>query len=649
MIYVDQVLEMFRHWHKDDTAELVPAWMGSVKNDKSVKSDWAARPQTPLRFNAIKMLNSLSYNPRMREDLKAAGAVTALVPLLHLAVDDAKLNYVPLPTNEYLWSMRAVAKLVGQDEESAITAERRGVRWLLHGFRNTLDGKGYPFEDSTPATPDKYAQDISSLTVSDANKQTLHELGATQLLIRTLQGDWKGWTKTNMESEPWRIVAAQDHATTGLSQLCFCDEVKKSIASDGSLQMLLQKLVQQMPQPSGDRNTDDAVARTVKAAKFIIFNLNCSNNTPRAGSGSAGTFDLDEDTGDADDISAQHVMLSYSWGPEDAGGKFPAQEKVLKIKSALEKRGIRVWMDVANMQGSTLSGMAEAVEGAYAVCIVLSPQYKESGACRTEADYAYTLKKHTIPLMATANYKPDGWLGILVGSKLWYNFYDQTQFEKQIDMMYQKELKPILDAARSRGNVAAKNGSPQAGRMSPSPSSPVDLESKTLPVYVAAKFQSQLLRQRVAKLVKCRKLTSECLDQLYDLLSDAAAGDEGAERKLRKASALVQLHDEDGDGYSQAVARQLQSQVFKDEEPVKEPVHDLAAHTTDAGTRHLSGEPGLGAVLGPPLQIIADGIQQMGLAAKADALLNLTKNKELLTGPQRAALDAKMDAFIDSL
>ena len=47
--------------------------------------------------------------------------------------------------------MRAVAKLVGQDEVSAVTAERRGIRWLLSGLRNTLDGKGYPIEESTPA------------------------------------------------------------------------------------------------------------------------------------------------------------------------------------------------------------------------------------------------------------------------------------------------------------------------------------------------------------------------------------------------------------------------------------------------------------------------------------------------------------------
>ena len=58
--------------------------------------------QTPLRFNAIKILNSLSYNPAMRDELKAAGTVDALVPLLHLAADDAELRYVPLRARPFL-------------------------------------------------------------------------------------------------------------------------------------------------------------------------------------------------------------------------------------------------------------------------------------------------------------------------------------------------------------------------------------------------------------------------------------------------------------------------------------------------------------------------------------------------------------------
>ena len=39
-----------------------------------------------------------------------------------------------------------------------------------------------------------------------------------------------------------------------------------------------------------------------------------------------------------------------------------------------------------------------------------------------EAEYAYARRKKIIPLMMEENYKPDGWLGILLGTKLWMNF-----------------------------------------------------------------------------------------------------------------------------------------------------------------------------------------------------------------------------------
>ena len=33
-------------------------------------------------------------------------------------------------------------------------------------------------------------------------------------------------------------------------------------------------------------------------------------------------------------------------------------------------------------------------------------------------DYAFALKKKIVPMMNSANYRPDGWLGILLGSKV---------------------------------------------------------------------------------------------------------------------------------------------------------------------------------------------------------------------------------------
>jgi|EP01046_Picozoa_sp_COSAG06_P035183 hypothetical protein len=45
--------------------------------------------------------------------------------------------------------------------------------------------------------------------------------------------------------------------------------------------------------------------------------------------------------------------------------------------------------------------------------------YKESDACRMEADYSFQLKKNIICCKAEEHYTPDGWLGMLLGSRLW--------------------------------------------------------------------------------------------------------------------------------------------------------------------------------------------------------------------------------------
>ncbi len=40
----------------------------------------------------------------------------------------------------------------------------------------------------------------------------------------------------------------------------------------------------------------------------------------------------------------------------------------------------------------------------------------------TEANYAYKLKRPIIPLLMEEGYDPDGWLGIILGTKLYYKF-----------------------------------------------------------------------------------------------------------------------------------------------------------------------------------------------------------------------------------
>ncbi|XP_072050802.1 uncharacterized protein [Amphiura filiformis] len=107
-------------------------------------------------------------------------------------------------------------------------------------------------------------------------------------------------------------------------------------------------------------------------------------------------------------------MISYQWDFQDIA---------LKIRDDLVNHGYRVWMDVTHLRDDILNSMAEAVEKSEIVLIFMSEAYKNSQSCRTEAEYAYKKKKVIIPLLVEQGYDPDGWLGALQGTKLYYKFF----------------------------------------------------------------------------------------------------------------------------------------------------------------------------------------------------------------------------------
>ena len=146
---------------------------------------------------------------------------------------------------------------------------------------------------------------------------------------------------------------------------------------------------------------------------------------------------------DGEYTSAQHIMISYEWG---------YQQNVLLLADCLQALGYKVWLDVNDMSGalllcttavlppvrrasrraaghtqpawhagSTLEAMADAVERAGAIICCVSPKYKNSQACRTEAEYAFQKQKRVIPVIMERGFKPSGWLGALVGTLLYFN------------------------------------------------------------------------------------------------------------------------------------------------------------------------------------------------------------------------------------
>jgi len=123
-------------------------------------------------------------------------------------------------------------------------------------------------------------------------------------------------------------------------------------------------------------------------------------------------------------------MISYNWS---------SQQSVLKIKNNLEKAGYKVWLDLDQMHGSTLEAMASAVEGSTVVCICATRKYKNSPNCRAEAEYAFKLRRNVIPLIMEKGYDPDGWLGFIIGSKLWVDASDPEKIGGVVEFV-QKEI-----------------------------------------------------------------------------------------------------------------------------------------------------------------------------------------------------------------
>ncbi|CAF1035861.1 unnamed protein product [Adineta steineri] len=111
--------------------------------------------------------------------------------------------------------------------------------------------------------------------------------------------------------------------------------------------------------------------------------------------------------------SSQHIMFSYN---------HDTKEIAQKICQNLRNSGYRTWMDIDDMHGSTLDCMAHAVEQSCVIIICMTEKYKQSPNCQSEAEYAYRLKKPFVPILLQSKFKPDGWLGLLLGTKLYIDF-----------------------------------------------------------------------------------------------------------------------------------------------------------------------------------------------------------------------------------
>ncbi|GFO26287.1 hypothetical protein PoB_005279200 [Plakobranchus ocellatus] len=325
------------------------------------------------------------------------------IPLL-LTYTDSPAATIRLST------LATLADLVNESEAELLRANPKNFRFILQKLEKALKTVNHRDVGWSAA---ELVRAIRQLARNDANKAILVDQGCLPVLLETVQvGDetelqealdclwilsFDDSNKQHIESEPGLIQAVWDmyHAVSGKAQ--------------HTCQGILWSMRDTLQESTDFKH----IAEEIMSIK--------SQATPKH-----ENIVVVEDAVEGPEGSSfqGHVMISYQWAN---------QEIIKRICSELRAHGIPVWIDIDYMGGSTLQAMAQAVEDSFAVIIAMSQKYKDSPNTRAEAEYTFQQRKPIIPLIMQRGYKPDGWLGLILGSKLYYDFSGNYSFESRMD------------------------------------------------------------------------------------------------------------------------------------------------------------------------------------------------------------------------
>ncbi|KAH9259438.1 hypothetical protein BASA81_002481 [Batrachochytrium salamandrivorans] len=191
------------------------------------------------------------------------------------------------------------------------------------------------------------------------------------------------------------------------------------------------------------------------------------------------------------------IMISYNW-------KHQAQARL--IHAILESQGYPVWRDEQNMKADIMTAMADAVSKSTVVLVLVSPFYRESANCQMECQFAHNNNRKLIPVLVEPGYvfKADGWLGLLLGSKLYYDV-SGSQMEPVILNLLRNEVEG--------GQVAATVAPPVAV----APKQPVPQNEAEIRQWLSKHKHGEEI---VNKLVKEGLVEVEDLERLFKMKPD---------------------------------------------------------------------------------------------------------------------------------
>jgi hypothetical protein len=302
-----------------------------------------------------------------------------------------------------------IAVLFGREEEDDEEEECEGANTvpaavtagIVKSMQAIVDGQ-------SNGSPTTLAEVLGCLSLSDANTEAMvypdtsggggiGVLDVFAMMFRQGPDVVNSWSNT---ASHYNVALAREKCAEVLLDLALSAKTASAVANHAQLLAAVDHALH-----DGENLT--------KTAKKVLDKLVFHVRTKAAGpSGSGGAAAPHNDR-------KKHVMLSYAWAQ---------QAIVLRIRAALGMLGYAVWIDVEKMAGSTVDAMATAIDAAQVVVYGVSEDYKLSRNCRLEAMYAHQQGVQMVPLMLVdpSKYRANGWLGMLLGVRLWYGFYGQV-------------------------------------------------------------------------------------------------------------------------------------------------------------------------------------------------------------------------------
>ena len=304
--------------------------------------------------------------------------------------------------------------------EGGKTLSSAVVNSVMVDVKNNMNFKSIRFQIKALSACVRKIKTVTVMAVSDANKMLmLQSEGAIETLLHGLLLD------SPRRSEDGADALQEACSALLLSLALFGPWAEALRAHPGAVRALHDLL-------DGDAGTE-ASRQSAESTLFELEGRKAKGPSSAKDGGGIGS-------------SAKHVMISYCW---------EEQPVIKRVCASLVRRGYAVWIDIEQMTGSTVESMAAAVENAEVMLVGVSRQYKESTNCRLEAQYAMQREVPTVPLMLVDGYRADGWLGMLIGTRMWYSFYGPVLLEDSLFEGRMSELcRDLGDRGRSENSTS---------------------------------------------------------------------------------------------------------------------------------------------------------------------------------------------------